>query len=106
MSELSSINEHINSQLRVASSVSQVSFISAKLVYPDASSKSINDVSSFVVPLYPAENVSSFNAAVHLSFRVNGVSKEAALTSLAITQDPYIPPNNACGCRLASECNS
>ena len=38
VSEFTSINSHINSELRVAQATSQVAFISAKLVYPDASS--------------------------------------------------------------------
>ena len=85
VSEFSFINDHINSELRVAASTPQVSFLFAKLLYPDASVQFIEDVSSFSVPIYEAEGVASFNVALLLVVKVNGEEKEGPLTSISLT---------------------
>lgn len=84
-SEFASINDHINSELRLSSSSAQISFISGALLYPDSTLHPITDISSFAVPVYQEEGATVFNVEVRLSFRVNGASREAALATLAIS---------------------
>ena len=72
VSEFTSINSHINRELRVSPSTSQVSFTFLKLVYPDSSVVYVTDTSSFTVPIYKAAGDTSFAVTVQLVFTVNG----------------------------------
>ena len=104
-SDSTSINSHINSQLGLPSSTSQVSFTYAKLVYPDASLIYLTDPSSFKVPILQIEGVTSFGVTFQLVFTVNGESKQGDVTVINLTQPVYVPPD-VCGCRLTTECNT
>ena len=83
-SEITAINTHINTQLGAASSTHQVSLSSAKIVYPDSSTKPVSDFSSFTIPNYSAEELTSFSASLRLLFTVNGLSKEGDLPASTI----------------------
>ena len=52
VTDFTSINSHVNTQLGVSSSTQQVSFTYLKLVYPDTSVVYVNDPSSFTIPIY------------------------------------------------------
>ena len=52
VTDFTTINSHINTQLGVSSSTQQVSFTYLKLVYPDSSVVYINEPSSFTIPIY------------------------------------------------------
>ena len=93
VSEIATITKHINSELRVAQSTSQVSFSSAKIVYPDATTQAIADFSSFTIPNYYVVGQTSFSATIQLEITANGVTKQGDLTTISLTQPAKTPPN-------------
>ena len=93
VSELAATTKHINSELRVPQSTSQVSYSSAKIVYPDSTTRPIADISSFTVPNYYVVGQTSFSATIQLEITSNGVTKQADLALISLTQPAKTPPN-------------
>ena len=93
VSEFANINNHINTQLRVASSTSQVSYSSAKIVYPDSTTQPIADISSFTIPNYYVVGETSFSATIQLDTTINGVAKQGDLATIILNQSAKTPPN-------------
>ena len=93
VSELAAITKHINSELRVPQSTSQVSYSSAKIVYPDSSTQPIADISSFTIPNYHIVGQTSFSATIQLEITANGVTKQDDLPPISLTQPAKTPPN-------------
>ena len=93
VSEVAAITKHINSELRVPQSTSQVSFSSAKIVYPDSTTQPIADISSFTIPNYYVVGQNSFSATIQLEITANGVTKQGDLPPISLTQPAKTPPN-------------
>ena len=84
-SDITAINAHINTQLGADSSTQQVSLSSARILYPDSSTKPVADISSFTIPNYSPEELTSFSASLRLLLNVNGESKEGNLPASTIS---------------------
>ena len=67
--EITTINNHINTQLGTSFSTEQVAFSAARIVYPDQSTKEVSDISSFTIPNYSANGLTSFSAHLDSSSR-------------------------------------
>lgn len=63
-SEFATISSHLNAQLGVLSSTTQVSVSYLRLTYPDLSLVLVTEPSSFIVPEYQVEGASDFTVAV------------------------------------------
>ena len=83
-SEITSINNHINTQLGTSFSTLQVSFSSAKIVYPDQSTKQVSDISTFTIPNYSPDRLTSFSGSLRLVLSVNGQSREGDLPAVTL----------------------
>ena len=84
-SEIAAINEHINRELRVASSTSQVSINFGKFVYPDNSEVGVpsSNFGSTIIPNYNID-IASFSATFRLVLTVNGQQREGDLATLTV----------------------
>lgn len=85
ITDITTINNHINSQLSTSFSTHQVAFSSAKIVYPDQSTKPVSDISSFTIPNYSVIGLTSFSASLRLVLLVNGLTKEGDLPAVTLT---------------------
>lgn len=85
IAEFNAINSHINSQLGVPLSTHSVSYTSAKIVYPDSTTHTITDISSFTVPNYHKSGLTSFSATLRLSLTANGQHREGDVATISLS---------------------
>ena len=79
---------------------------SGKILYPDATTKTIADISSFTIPNYYVADLTSFTATVQLEIVANGATREVNFATISLAQPAKTPPNcMACmpNCSLCSD---